>query len=286
MELTQEQLESAGYGLKAAPNDAWREYDAHNPVPGYFEFDWLSARHPDLYHKFSLSGLGLVNELDTLVNLTGLEVVDIGAGTGRITLGVAKKAKRVTAIDVYESVVIYGRRLVDQTGLENVQYVRGDSASLPIPDNSVDAAVCACAPINYPEAYRILKPEGYLIDLTLAPGSLCGELTAMLADVYPELITEIAPADQYDASCPDFDSVIQDDAWNGIPVMPPILVHDFTYVADYVDYIEAATILGRLYGPKVKRYMLAKQKSTLSWRLRIVINRVRKSGMMPRLSYP
>jgi hypothetical protein len=26
-----------------------------NPQPGYFQFDWISARHPDLYHRFELS---------------------------------------------------------------------------------------------------------------------------------------------------------------------------------------------------------------------------------------
>jgi ubiquinone/menaquinone biosynthesis C-methylase UbiE len=274
--LTQEQLESAGYSLKAAPDEAWRNYDEHNPIPGYFEFDWLSARHPDLYHKFALSSVGLMSELDTLVDLTGLEVVDIGAGTGRITMGAAKKAKRVIAIDIYESVATYGKKLVQQAGLENVMYVRGDNGILPIPSNSIDASICAWAAINYPEAYRVLKPGGYLIDLIPAPGSLCGELTATLADVYPEIITEIAPANRFDLSYPDSDIAIQDEKWNGVSVTPPVLVHDFTYVADYVDFVEAAAILGRQYGPKAKRYMLDRQKSTLSWRLRIVISRVKK----------
>ena len=64
MEFTQEQLEREGYQLKAAPMDDWRTYDEHNPVPGYFEFDWLSARHPDLYHTFAQSTVGLMHELE------------------------------------------------------------------------------------------------------------------------------------------------------------------------------------------------------------------------------
>ena len=276
IKITQEQLESARYRLKAAPNDAWRNYDERNPIPGYFQFDWLSARHPDLYHKFALSSVGLMNELDKLVDITGLEVIDIGAGTGRTTMGAAKKAKKVTAIDVYESVVSFGRELVYRAGFENVNYIFGDSAHLPVPDNAMDASICAWAVINYPEAYRVLKPGGYLIDLAPVPGALCGELTSALAEVYPEIVTTIAPVHQFDPSCPDSDSVIQDNTWNGVPVTASILVHDFTYVADYVDYLEAAAILGRLYGPKAKRYMLDKQKSTLSWRLRVVISRIKK----------
>jgi ubiquinone/menaquinone biosynthesis C-methylase UbiE len=161
MEITQEQLASAGYHVKAAPLDAWRNYDESNPVPGYFDFDWLSARHPDLYHKFALSTIGLMSELDKVVDLTRLEVADIGAGTGRVTVGAARKAKTVTAIDVYESVVFFGNELVKAAKLKNVRYVVGHNANLPMPDNSPDAAICAWADLNHAEAYRVLKPEGY-----------------------------------------------------------------------------------------------------------------------------
>jgi hypothetical protein len=62
MEFTQKQLEEeAGYRLQAAPEDAWRTYDERNPMPGYFQFDWLSARHTDLYHKFALSRVGRIS---------------------------------------------------------------------------------------------------------------------------------------------------------------------------------------------------------------------------------
>jgi hypothetical protein len=41
------------------------------PDPGYGEFDWLSARHPDLYHRFALSTEGLMAELSTIFDLAG-----------------------------------------------------------------------------------------------------------------------------------------------------------------------------------------------------------------------
>lgn len=80
---TLQQLVSAGYDVPAAPVDDWRDYDERDPIPGYFQFDWLSARHPDLYHCFALSTDGLMDELDKLVDLTGLDVIDVAAGTGR-----------------------------------------------------------------------------------------------------------------------------------------------------------------------------------------------------------
>ncbi len=276
MEITQEQLENAGYEVEAAPLDAWRNYDEHNPIPGYFQFDWLSSRHPDLYHKFALSSVGLMSELEKQLDLTGLEVIDIGAGTGRTTLAAAKKAKKVTAVDAFGSVLFFNRKLAVGAGIENVTYIRGDSAHLPLREDSMDASICAWAIIDHSEAYRLLRPGGYMIDLIPAPGMLCGELTPLLADVYPAIITEVAPAPQFDPARPASDSVIEADTWEGVPVIAPTLLHEFTYVADYGDCLEAAAILGRLYGPTARRYMLDRQKSTLSWRLQIIINRVKK----------
>ena len=130
--------------------------------------------------------------------------------------------------------------------------------------------------MSYLEAFRVLKPDGYLIQLGPTPGSLCGELTATLASVFPEIITEIAPADQYDATCPDSDLAIQDATWNGLHVTPPTILHDFTYISDYIDYREATAILGRLYGPAARQYIVDRQQSKLSWRLRIGVGRVNK----------
>jgi len=283
MTLTLEQLVGAGYDVQPAPVDDWREFDELDPVPGYFHFDWLSSRHPDLYHRFALSTDGLMDELEKLVDLTGLAVADIGAGTGRSTMAAARKAKTVMAVDPFESVISYGKDVASRAGMRNVGYVRGNTARLPLADDSFDACISSWAVVDYREAFRVLRPDGYLIQLGAAPGALCGELTPMLASMFPDIITEVAPGGQLDAACPASDSVIPDAEWNGLPVSAPTILHDFTYVADYADYCEAAAILGRLYGPVVRQYMLDRRQATLSWRLRIAVARVNKSAETPAL---
>ena len=69
--------------------------------------------------------------LEELVDLSDLVIADIGAGTGRATLRVSEKAKHVYAIDVYHSVVKFGRALVQELDLRNVDYVQGDGANTP-----------------------------------------------------------------------------------------------------------------------------------------------------------
>jgi ubiquinone/menaquinone biosynthesis C-methylase UbiE len=261
--------------MKPAAPDSWRTFDVQNPDPGYFQFDWLSARHPDLYHKFALSTEGLMSELDKLVDLSDLVVVDVGAGTGRATMAAARRAKEVIAVDAFESVVAYGTDQIEAAGLRNVTYKVGSRDSLPVADSSVDAVISAWAVLNYQEAYRVLKAGGYLIELGGVAGSLCGELTETLASTYPDLITEVTPAEQFDPNYPTKDSTIEE-PWNGITFKDGLRVHDFTYVADYGSEDEAAAIFGRLYGPLASKYIHDRQQSTVAWRLRIYCGQVSK----------
>ncbi len=276
MGYCQEQLERDGFLIKAAPTDDWRKYDERHPVPGYFQFDWLSARHPDLYHRFALSTDGLMRELEKLVDLSGLDVIDVGAGTGRSAIAAARRAKTVTAVDIYESVVLFGMGKVRQAGLNNIVYVRGNRDDLPFADNSFDGVINSWAELGCSEAYRVLKPGGYLIRLGAPLEALCGELTPTLASEYPDIIQDVAPDDWFAADLPEKNSHYDDDVWNGLPVIPPTLRHDFTYVSEFGDCQETAAIFGRLYGPNAKQYFLERRQSHHTQRLRIEVSRVKK----------
>ena len=276
MSLTQEEINRSGYKLRAAPVDAWRTYDEKDPMPGYYQFDWLSSRHPDLYHKFALSTVGLMDRLHTMIDLTGCDVVDIGAGTGRSALGAAQKARRVFAVDLYESVVSFGKNQLQRTNTTNVHYIDGDREYLPLPENSVDVVINSWAELNHHEAYRVLKPGGYLIQLGAPLSALCGELTSELAPDYPWFPEDCAPIEVYSPGYPDTHYTADNSIWNGIPVIGPIHILQFTYVADYQDYSEAAAITGRLLGPKAKSYFTTRKQSTFSWRLQIIIGQVSK----------
>ena len=276
MNLSQEDILRSGYKLRAAPVGAWRNYDENNPVPGYFEFDWLSSRHPDLYHRFALSTDGLMEKPHTLIDLTGADVVDIGAGTGRSAIGAARKAKRVFAVEIYASVVTYGKSQLQQSNTTNVHYINGDREHLPLPESSMDVAINAWAELNPHEAYRVLKPKGVLIQLGAIPNALCGEITPELVSDYAWLPQECAPVEVFEPEYPDTCLSADNSIWDDIPITGPIHIHQFTYVADYLEYTEAAEMTGRLYGPKAKGYFMTRKQSTISWRLQIIQGQVSK----------
>lgn len=274
--ITNEYLARTGYLIEPASVDAWRQFDDQDPVPAYFQFDWFSARHPDLYHKFALSTEAFMDELERVVDVSGLIVADIGAGTGRGTLWLARQAKHVFAIDPFNAVLDFNRRLTESAGLTNITYQREPGAQISLPDNAVDLAISSWAVMDYAEAYRITKPGGYLIFMGSAPGTLCGELTATLASEYPTIIDAVASADVYDPTYPTSEVEVAGDTWNGVPLAAPLRVRDFTFEGDYGTVDEAVAVLGRFYGPKARTYLQERAQSSISWRLRIEYCRIAK----------
>jgi len=99
-------------------------------------------------------------------------VVDVGAGTGLLTLALAEHVERVWAIDISPAMLEYLSAKLASAQVENVQTVVASAVSLPLVDESVDLVVS-----NYclhhldesgkrralREAHRVLRPGGRLV---------------------------------------------------------------------------------------------------------------------------
>lgn len=84
----------------------------------------------------------------------GATVLEIGAGTGEFTLPVARRAARVTALDLSAHMLAELRRKMDEAGLGNVTPVEGDwEATKPTPHDIVLA-------VN--SLYRLRDPRAAL----------------------------------------------------------------------------------------------------------------------------
>lgn len=102
----------------------------------------------------------------------GNTVVDLGAGTGLLSLSAAAKAERVVAVD-------YSQPMLDRLGehalvaeLDNVVCLRADLREVPLPDAYADTVVSSYAfhhlddagkELALAEARRILRPGGRLV---------------------------------------------------------------------------------------------------------------------------
>jgi arsenite methyltransferase len=100
----------------------------------------------------------------------GETVLDLGSGGG---IDVLLSARRVGptgkayGLDMTDDMLALALENQKQSGIENVEFLKGDIENIPLPDNSVDVIISNCV-INLSadkdralrEAFRVLKPGG------------------------------------------------------------------------------------------------------------------------------
>jgi enediyne biosynthesis protein CalE5 len=94
-----------------------------------------------------------------LVELAGVEagsrVLDVAAGNGEPALTAARKTGpdgSVVATDISAEMLAFGRQRAAAAGMDNVEFVEADAASLDFPPESFDAAVSRWGIIFEPDA--------------------------------------------------------------------------------------------------------------------------------------
>ncbi|MCS7026338.1 MAG: metalloregulator ArsR/SmtB family transcription factor [Bryobacteraceae bacterium] len=106
--------------------------------------------------------------------LPPLEVADLGAGEGTLSLMLAKRAKKVVAVDSSPKMVEYAASLAARYGVTNVEVRLGDLETPPLEAESFDLALFSQS-LHHAEhpgdavaaAWRFLRPKGRIVILDL-----------------------------------------------------------------------------------------------------------------------
>jgi ubiquinone/menaquinone biosynthesis C-methylase UbiE/DNA-binding transcriptional ArsR family regulator len=107
--------------------------------------------------------------------LPPLVVADLGAGEGLLSELLARRSKKVIAVDNSEKIVEFGAAKAKKNNLKNLEFRLGDLQNPPIDANSVDVVILSQALHHAEEpakaiaaAYKLLKPHGQILILDLA----------------------------------------------------------------------------------------------------------------------
>src|SRR5437762_2163774 len=106
--------------------------------------------------------------------LPPLVVADLGAGEGLLSELLARRCKKVIAVDNSEKIVAFGAAKAKKNNLKNLEFRMGNLQNPPIEPHSVDLVILSQALHHADEpgkaieaAYRILKPHGQILILDL-----------------------------------------------------------------------------------------------------------------------
>ncbi|MBI4334993.1 MAG: ubiquinone/menaquinone biosynthesis methyltransferase [Chloroflexi bacterium] len=102
--------------------------------------------------------------------------LDVAAGTGRLSLALAREYRNVAALDMSLAMMAMGKeRLKNESGAGRVSFVQGDALLAPFPDSTFDCATIGFATRNVAdlrrclaEMRRVVKPAGRVVCLELS----------------------------------------------------------------------------------------------------------------------
>ena len=77
--------------------------------------------------------------------IPALTIADLGAGEGLLSELLARRAKKVIAVDNSEKIVAFGAKKAKKNGLKNLEFRLGDLEEPPIEPQSVDLAILSQA---------------------------------------------------------------------------------------------------------------------------------------------
>lgn len=98
-------------------------------------------------------------------------VLDMGCGTGRFTIPLAKVARSVSGLDLSAAMLAQAREKAEKEGLA-ISFYEADMAHMPFENETFDAVTCMLALMHIPlekrqsvflEASRVLKPGGRML---------------------------------------------------------------------------------------------------------------------------
>ena len=92
-------------------------------------------------------------------------VLDVGCADGRFTISISSCFSKVTAIDTSKGMLESARKLQKKNNITNVLFLLKNLHNNDFGDESFDVIYSRRGPTDYPEFFRLLKEDGYYIEI-------------------------------------------------------------------------------------------------------------------------
>ncbi len=130
------------------------------------EHDHVYSHQADLYEQLILRedyNGNLPRELEKISSFAGRDVLELGAGTGRLTRWLARYAARITALDLSPHMLAAAKAILRSHQPTGITLAAGDHRSLPVPTRSADIIISGwsvCYLVSwYPGEWRPLLEQ-------------------------------------------------------------------------------------------------------------------------------
>lgn len=170
----------------------------------------IYAKYPDQYEllvSYEDYQSNISHTLDQITSFEAKDVVELGAGTGRLTRLLAPAAKSIHALDASAKMLKVAAEKLSEDGFQNWIVAAGDHRYLPLPDHSADVVISGWSIVylvvwyestwvneltrGLAEMKRILRPGGDIIILeTLGTGYVSPNPPGNLLDYFAFLEQE------------------------------------------------------------------------------------------------
>lgn len=218
-------------------------------------WDILYRDYPEVYEAFSNMPYHptVYEQMAEIIDLRGKRIADVGAGTGRSTLALARYARQVIGIEIEGAMLRVAREKARGARTERVTFLNGNALALPLADDSVDVVTGITLALWPTEQYRDFIREGLraakgpVVYLGISPGWYGGDLYDVIDDV---------------------DKV--EDAVDRIFLEEfHFAYQDFFSVQEYGTLEHIVNTYGFIFGKKAIEYLKREKKTSIQWKLRV-----------------
>ena len=134
---------------------------------------WFQTPHGKYVYKYERE------MIDRLLDISsGVQVLDVGCGTGIYTQELLMKGARVIGMDISPEMLSIAKYKTERFG-DQVCFLEADAGNMPFPDSQFDVVVSVTAMEFFSEPrtclqemYRVLRPGGHMVVATLNSKSL------------------------------------------------------------------------------------------------------------------